>query len=54
MTDQREASEAAKRREVGYTWGGRYTGVSGNAGGDELHRKTADNRGKVGGDTSTI
>ena len=53
-SDNKEASEAAKRRDVGDAWGGRRTGGSRNAVGKFLHRETAGNRSSVGFDTSII
>ena len=53
-TDHGEVSAAVRRRDMGDARGGRSTGGSGNAVGDDLHRETAGNRGTVGGATSTI
>ena len=54
MSDHREASEAAKIRDIGDAWGGRHTGGSGNAVAGDLHIETADNLGSVGGATFLI
>ena len=53
-SDNKEASEADKRRDVGDAWGGRRTGGRRNAVGDDLHGETLGKHATGGGATSTI
>ena len=53
-TDNGEASEAIRRRYMGDAGGGRRTRGSGNPVGKDLHKRTAGNRGAVGGATFLI
>ena len=54
LSDQGEASEAAKIRDIGDAWGGRRTGGSGETVCGDLHIETAGNLGSVGGATFLI